>query len=60
VGDQLEQDILMGKQAGLCTIAVLTGVTTAAAAAAAPEALRPDVIVPDVTHLPAWLERLDG
>ena len=60
VGDQLEQDILMGKQAGLFTIAVLTGVTTAEAAAAAPEALRPDVIVPDVTHLPAWLERLGG
>ncbi len=60
VGDQLEQDILMGKQAGLFTIAVLTGVTTAEAAAAAPEAVRPDIIVPDVTHLPAWLESLGG
>ena len=49
----------MGKQAGLFTIAVLTGVTTAEAAAAAPEAVRPDVILPDVTHLPAWLESLD-
>jgi len=47
----------MGKQAGLFTIAVLTGVTTAEAAAA-PEAVRPDVILPDVTHLPAWLESL--
>jgi 4-nitrophenyl phosphatase len=60
VGDQLEQDIKMGKQAGLFTIAVLTGVTTAEAAAAAPEAVRPDVILPDVNHLPAWLESLGG
>jgi HAD superfamily hydrolase (TIGR01450 family) len=60
VGDQLEQDITMGKQAGLFTIAVLTGATTAEAAAAAPEAVRPDVILPDVNHLPAWLESLGG
>jgi ribonucleotide monophosphatase NagD (HAD superfamily) len=58
VGDQLEQDIKMGKQAGLFTIAVLTGATTAEAAAAAPEAVRPDVILPDVNHLPAWLDSL--
>lgn len=58
VGDQLEQDIKMGKQAGLFTIAVLTGVVTAEAAAAAPEAMRPDVILPGVTSLPAWLGSL--
>ncbi|MBI3762325.1 MAG: HAD hydrolase-like protein [Chloroflexi bacterium] len=56
VGDQLEQDIAMGKQAGLFTILVLTGVTTAEQAAAAPEALRPDLVLPDVNHLPAWLD----
>jgi HAD superfamily hydrolase (TIGR01450 family) len=56
VGDQLEQDIRMGKEAGLFTIVVLTGATTAEAAAAAPEALRPDLVLPDVNHLPAWLD----
>jgi glycerol-1-phosphatase len=58
VGDQLEQDIKMDRQAGLFTIAVLTGVTTAETAATAPEAVRPDVILPDVNHLPAWLDSL--
>ncbi|HLE27270.1 MAG TPA: HAD-IIA family hydrolase [Anaerolineales bacterium] len=56
VGDQLEQDIRMGKQAGLFTIVVLTGATTAEAAAAAPEDLRPDLVLPDVNHLPGWLD----
>jgi HAD superfamily hydrolase (TIGR01450 family) len=56
IGDQLEQDIRMGKEAGLFTIAVLTGATTAEAAANAPEALRPDLVLPDVNHLPAWLD----
>jgi len=56
VGDQLEQDIRMGKEAGLFTIAVLTGATTAEAAAHAPEALRPDLVLPDVNHLPRWLD----
>lgn len=56
IGDQLEQDIRMGKEAGLFTILVLTGATTAEAAAAAPAALRPDLVLPDVNHLPAWLD----
>jgi 4-nitrophenyl phosphatase len=56
IGDQLEQDIKMGKEAGLFTIAVLTGATTAEAAANAPEALRPDLVLPDVNHLPRWLD----
>lgn len=54
-GDQLEQDIRMGKEIGLFTILVLTGVGIRAAAAAAPEALRPDLILPDLSCLPAWL-----
>lgn len=58
VGDQLEQDIRMGKESGLLTILVLTGVTTAEAATGAPEALRPDLVLPDVNHVPAWLDRL--
>ena len=56
IGDQLEQDIKMGKEAGLVTIAVLTGATTAEAAANAPEALRPDLVLPDVNYLPQWLD----
>ena len=46
----------MGKEAGLFSILVLTGATTAEAAAAAPETVRPDLILPDVNHLPAWLD----
>jgi HAD superfamily hydrolase (TIGR01450 family) len=57
VGDQLEQDIGMGKAAGLFTILVLTGATTADGARAAPAALQPDLVLPDVNALPAWLER---
>jgi HAD superfamily hydrolase (TIGR01450 family) len=56
-GDQLEQDIRMGKEAGLFTVLVLSGATTAEQAAAAPEALRPDLVLPDLNHLPKWLER---
>jgi HAD superfamily hydrolase (TIGR01450 family) len=56
IGDQLEQDIGMGKEAGLFTILVLTGATTAEAAAQAPAALRPDLVLPDVNQLPAWLD----
>jgi glycerol 3-phosphatase-2 len=56
IGDQLEQDIRMGKEASLFSILVLTGATTAEAAAAAPDGLRPDLVLPDVNHLPAWLE----
>lgn len=55
-GDQLEQDIRMGKESGLFTILVLTGVGTMAAAAAAPEDRRPDLILPDLSALPAWLD----
>jgi HAD superfamily hydrolase (TIGR01450 family) len=56
IGDQLEQDVGMGKAAGLFTILVLTGATTAEAAARASDALRPDLVLPDVNHLPAWLD----
>lgn len=55
-GDQLKQDIAMGKQAGLFTILVLTGSTTAEEAAAAPVGLRPDLVLPDVNRLPDWLD----
>jgi HAD superfamily hydrolase (TIGR01450 family) len=56
IGDQLEQDIRMGKEAGMYTILVLTGATSAEQAAAAPEHLRPDLVIPDINCLPDWLD----
>lgn len=58
VGDALEQDIRMGKEAGLFSVLVLTGATTAQAAGTAPESLRPDLILPDVTHLVPWVDQV--
>lgn len=55
IGDQLEQDIRMGKEAGLFTILVLSGATTTEMLAA-PGALQPDLVLPDVNHLTGWLE----
>ncbi|MDP6656989.1 MAG: HAD-IIA family hydrolase [Desulfobacterales bacterium] len=51
VGDRLQQDIAMGKVAGLYTVLVLTGGTTQEEAENAPEELKPDLILPDVNHL---------
>ncbi|MBI4675244.1 MAG: HAD-IIA family hydrolase [Chloroflexi bacterium] len=56
VGDQLEQDIRMGKEAGLFSILVLTGATTREMAEHAPEHLKPDLVLADVNHLPEWLD----
>lgn len=55
VGDRLETDILGGQRAGCATALVLSGVTTEAQAKAAE--VQPDLIVPDLTHLIAWLEK---
>lgn len=55
-GDRIPQDIAMGKNAGLFTILVLTGGTTEAEAAAAPEGLQPDLVLPDINHLLPWLD----
>ncbi|MFQ5578584.1 MAG: HAD-IIA family hydrolase [Anaerolineae bacterium] len=51
IGDQLGTDIAMGKNAGLFSILVLTGVTSRQQAEAAPDALKPDLILPDVNRL---------
>ncbi|MFQ5611619.1 MAG: HAD-IIA family hydrolase [Anaerolineae bacterium] len=56
VGDQLGTDIKMGKQAGLFTILVLTGTASQADADAAPDEMRPDVVLPDVNRLIGWLD----
>jgi len=57
VGDALEQDIRMGKEAGLFSILVLTGATTQDMADNAAAHLKPDLVLPDVNHLPEWLEQ---
>ncbi len=54
VGDRLETDILGGQRAGCATALVLSGVTTAEQAHRAE--IQPDLIVPDLEHLLAWLE----
>lgn len=56
VGDQLATDIAMGKNAGLFTILALTGVTSREQAEAAPDEIRPDLVLPDVNHLIQWLD----
>jgi phosphoglycolate phosphatase len=50
VGDSLH-DLRAGRAAGMTTIGVLTGVAGA-------EELSPsaDLILPDIGHLPAWLD----
>ncbi len=56
VGDALEQDIRMGKDAGLFSILVLTGATTQEMADNASAQVKPDLVLADVNQLPAWLE----
>lgn len=58
-GDQLDQDIKMGKVAGLHTILVLTGSSRREDVGKLPPEDRPDVILPDVTHIPGWLDSHD-
>lgn len=55
-GDQLDQDIKMGKVAGLHTILVLTGSTRREDVEKVPQEDRPDAVLPDVTHIPHWLD----
>lgn len=51
VGDRLDTDVAGGNAAGFTSALVLTGVHTSADAAAAPEAQRPDVVVPSLAEL---------
>lgn len=54
LGDRLETDVLGGRDAGLTTILVLSGVTTAEELAASP--VQPDLVFDDIATLTrAWL-----
>ena len=44
----------MGKRVGLRTVLVLSGATRADDLLRRPEDERPDVVLPDITHLPRW------
>ena len=57
VGDQLLQDIRMGKLAGTSTVLVLTGSSTREDVERAPARLRPDAVLADVGHLTEWLAK---
>ena len=52
VGDS-RHDLLAGRQAGMRTVGVLTGI-----AKAADLADLADVVLPDIGHLPAWLDKV--
>ena len=56
VGDRLETDIVMGRQAGMATVLVLTGVSRAESLAMAP--LQPDFVLQSICQLPGLLELL--
>jgi 4-nitrophenyl phosphatase len=51
VGDNLESDIAGAKRLGMKTVLTLTGVTSAGDLAAAPQCLRPDHVINDLTEL---------
>ena len=51
VGDRLDTDIAVGRRAGAGTVLVLTGVTSAEKASAAPPEWRPDRIIGDLRDL---------
>jgi arabinose operon protein AraL len=53
VGDRVETDILMGHQAGMATVLVLTGVTQRAALANAPA--QPDYVLESIAEIPRLL-----
>jgi phosphoglycolate/pyridoxal phosphate phosphatase family enzyme len=60
VGDRTDTDVLVGRRLGLPTVLTLTGVTTRAAALAAPQEQRPDFIVETLAELPSVLEVVQG
>ena len=57
VGDRLDTDIASGKAFGALGVLVLTGVSSRAEAEAAQGVEKPDIIINDLTELPAVLAR---
>lgn len=51
VGDRLETDIVMARQAGIASVLVLTGVTDRKSAEQAPGGARPDYVVSSIAQL---------
>jgi HAD superfamily hydrolase (TIGR01450 family) len=58
VGDSLTSDIAMGRELGMTTVAVLTGVTHPADLAASP--MQPDHVIESIADLPALLVSHSG
>ncbi len=57
VGDQVEQDVRMGRVAGARAVLVLTGSSTRDDVARVAPRFRPNAILPDVGALVGWLEQ---
>jgi HAD superfamily hydrolase (TIGR01450 family) len=55
VGDQLDTDMAMGQDGGLCSVLVMTGETTPAKLDAWPAARRPELVARGVDELRDWL-----
>jgi HAD superfamily hydrolase (TIGR01450 family) len=55
VGDQLQQDVRMGKNVGAAGVLVLTGSSRREDVDRLPARYRPDAVLPDVAALPGWL-----
>lgn len=58
VGDRLDTDIKVGRAAGTRTALVLTGISSADEARAAPDDMRPDWVIETLRELPPLLEGL--
>ena len=55
VGDRLDTDVQVGRAVGVHTALVLTGITTADEACAAPESMRPEWVLETLAELPRVL-----
>lgn len=56
VGDQPAQDVRLGRFLGATTVLVMSGVTTPEALERTSSSYRPDVILPGIKDVPAWLD----